>query len=79
AQVLAVARADVGLEQAARVLEVPVARLAEAWRELEEAALVRGTWFIHNLVGEAVLTGLPASVHALLATRLGRVGAASGA
>jgi hypothetical protein len=79
AQLLAVARADVGLEQAAEVLEVPVARLMEAWRELEEAALVRGTWFSHNLVGEAVLTELPASVHTLLATRLGRGGPAPGA
>ncbi|MFY0575610.1 BTAD domain-containing putative transcriptional regulator [Cystobacter fuscus] len=71
-QLLAVARADVGLELAAEVLEVPVARLVEAWRELEEGALVRGAWFSHNLVCEAVLTGLPTSVHTLLATRLGR-------
>ncbi|OJH34612.1 BTAD domain-containing putative transcriptional regulator [Cystobacter ferrugineus] len=79
AQLLAVARADVGLEQAAEVLEVPVARLVEAWRELEETALVRGAWFSHNLVGEAVLSELPASVHTLLATRLGRGGPAPGA
>ncbi|HEX8536935.1 MAG TPA: hypothetical protein VF664_05685 [Cystobacter sp.] len=36
-------------------------------------------WFSHNLVGEAVLTELPASVHTLLATRLGRGGSGPGA
>ncbi|QRN93866.1 AAA family ATPase [Archangium violaceum] len=70
AQVLAVARVDVGLDQAAAVLRTPAERLVDAWRELEEAALVRGAWFSHDLVGEALLAELPSSVRELLSGRL---------
>ncbi len=72
AQVLAVARADVTMEQASAALETPPGLLVEAWQELEEATLVRGGWFTHDLVGEVLLAELPAAVRELLAGRLNR-------
>ncbi|HYO69822.1 MAG TPA: AAA family ATPase [Archangium sp.] len=78
AQVLAVAQADVSMEQASAALETPPRSLVEAWRELEEAALVRGGWFTHDLVGEVLLAGLPTAVRELLAGRLSRYKPPSG-
>ncbi|WNG48987.1 AAA family ATPase [Archangium minus] len=72
AQVLAVARSDMGLEQAAAALETPTERLMKAWRELEEAALVRGAWFSHDLVGEVLLADSPPALRELLAGRMAR-------
>ncbi|QRK07911.1 AAA family ATPase [Archangium violaceum] len=72
AQVLAVARSDIGLEQAAAALETPTERLMDAWRELEEAALVRGAWFSHDLQGEVLLADTPPALRELLAGRLAR-------
>lgn len=73
AQVIAVAGADMRIEQAAGVLELPVERLVDAWQELEEAALVRGTWFSHDLVGEALLGELPLALRELLSQQLSQV------
>ncbi|WP_224245512.1 AAA family ATPase [Hyalangium gracile] len=72
AQVLAVAQADVSVEQAAAAMETPPERLMAVWQELEEAALVRGGWFSHDLVGESVLAELPSAIRELLASRLAR-------
>ncbi|WNG45421.1 hypothetical protein F0U60_15925 [Archangium minus] len=72
AQVLAVAGVDLSLEQAAAVLETSAERLVSAWREMEEAALVRGAWFSHDLVGEALLAELSPSIRGLLSARLAR-------
>ncbi len=58
----------------AAVLETPMEQLLDAWRELEEAALVRGSWFSHDLVGEVLLADLPPSDRELLAAQLIRCG-----
>ncbi|MCP3140356.1 BTAD domain-containing putative transcriptional regulator [Pyxidicoccus xibeiensis] len=70
ARALAVARdEDVGLDASAALLEAPVDRIAEAWRELEAAALVRGGRLSHPLVAEVLLAPLPIAVREELAAR----------
>lgn len=62
------------LGTAARVLGQPLADLALAWRELQEAQLAQGSTIAHDLVRECVLTRLPAAarsaVHLALAQAL---------
>jgi len=58
----AVAGVDFSPELAAHALETTPLELLEPWAELEAAQLLRGNAFIHDLLYEATLNGLPASI-----------------
>jgi DNA-binding SARP family transcriptional activator/tetratricopeptide (TPR) repeat protein len=62
ARAAAVARTAFNLNLAATVLQKPAFELAEAHAELEEAQILRGDAFTHDLVYEAALSSIP---HAL--------------
>ena len=64
ARVAAVAGSDFTLEMAESVLETRALALADAWRELEAAQVLRGSGFAHDLVHEATLAGVPAPIAA---------------
>lgn len=65
----AVAGTDFGLELAQAVLETPLLELSEALSELEAAQVMSGERFQHDLVLEAVLSGIGASVKRVLHCR----------
>ncbi|HYH95378.1 AAA family ATPase [Hyalangium sp.] len=69
ARVFAVARTDFSVELASKVLEVPVDQLALPWRELEEAHIIQGQWFVHDLVCEVLLATLPEPIRDVLTQR----------
>jgi DNA-binding SARP family transcriptional activator len=62
----AVAGPDFSPELAARVLEAAPLELLEPWAELEAAQLLRGNAFVHDLLYEATLSGVPASIKTYL-------------
>ena len=62
----AVAGVDFSSELAARVLETTPLELLEPWAELEAAQLLRGNAFVHDLLYEATLSSLPASIRIYL-------------
>ncbi len=62
ARVAAVAGSDFTIELAESVLDTRALALADAWRELESAQVLRGNAFAHDLVHEATLAGLPAPI-----------------
>lgn len=62
ARVAAIATPDFSLELAAQVLGQPVMAFADALNELEQAQVLRGLQFAHDLVFEAVHTSVPAAV-----------------
>ncbi len=64
ARVFALARTDFSTELAAKVLGVPVYQLAVPWRELEEAHIIQGQWFFHDVVCEVLLATLPEPIRA---------------
>jgi DNA-binding SARP family transcriptional activator len=70
AQVFAVAQTDFSAELAACVMGVSLGQLAAPWRELEEAHIFRGLWFIHDIVGEIILTSIPEAIRKDLAARI---------
>ncbi|MFP2909530.1 AAA family ATPase, partial [Pyxidicoccus sp. 3LFB2] len=70
ARVFAVAQTDFSAELAAAVLEVPVDELHEPWRQLEDAHVVRGRWFTHDVVGEVLLASMPEPIRASLRERI---------
>ena len=76
ARLLAVLGTDFSLAQAGAVLEVSALELVPRWEELVAAQIVRGDAFAHDLLGEAVVAGMPAPVqrllHARVATTLAR-------
>jgi hypothetical protein len=59
ANFLAVARTNFDAEKASKALEVPVEQLAAPWRELEDAGIIEGKWFINDLMAEVLLSLLP--------------------
>lgn len=59
ARVAAIAAPDFDLMLAEEVLGVPPIALADAWHELEEAQVLRGEAFAHDLVQEALLRATP--------------------
>jgi predicted ATPase len=79
AQVAAVARAQFSLPLAARMLRQGSSELRGAVRELEEAQVLLGERFSHDLVQEAVEAAVPAPMkgllHGLLAALLEEDGA----
>ncbi len=64
ARVAAVAGVDFSIELAESVLDVRALALADAWRDLEAAQVLRGNAFAHDLVHEATLAGVPAPIAA---------------
>lgn len=64
ARVAAVAGVDFSIDLAEAVLGERALALADAWRELEAAQVLREQAFAHDLVYEATLAGLPATIAA---------------
>lgn len=62
----AVAGVDFSPELAAHALETTPLELLEPWAELEAAQLLRGNAFIHDLLYEATLSGVPVSIKTYL-------------
>ncbi len=80
ARVAALADKDFSVELAAAVLGVHVLDLAEPWRELADAQVIRDESFAHDLVFEATRRSIPAalaqSLHATVARCLAQQGVA---
>ena len=74
ARAAALAGQDFSPELATKVLERRVIDLAEPWRELEAAQVIRDNAFAHDLILEATARSVPAAVarvlHAQIATHL---------
>lgn len=74
ARVAAVAGSDFSIPMAESVLAMRALALADAWRELEAAQVLRGNAFAHDLVYEAALASMPAAIaqhtHGAVATWL---------
>ena len=64
ARVAAVAGVDFSIELAESVLDTRALTLADAWRELEAAQVLRANAFAHDLVHEATLAGVPSPIAA---------------
>ncbi|HEY2559214.1 MAG TPA: AAA family ATPase [Caldimonas sp.] len=81
ARVAAVAGSDFSAALAAAVLGCGPLDLADAWHELEAAAVLRDQAFAHDLVCETVLAGIPRAIaremHGALAQLLANDGAES--
>jgi DNA-binding SARP family transcriptional activator len=69
ARAAAVAKTAFDLKLAAFVLERPAMELAEAHAELEAAQVLRGNAFVHDLIFEATLAGIPSAVAQVLNAR----------
>ena len=70
ARVVALAGADATVDLVSAVLGADTLEVAEALAELEAAQILRGVRFTHDLIEEAVLAALPASIRQTLYTRL---------
>ena len=79
ARVAALAGADFGAELAAAVLELHPLDIAEPWRELEAAQVIREGAFAHDLILEATRASVPGPIAELLHERIARHLAAHGA
>ncbi|MVN89005.1 AAA family ATPase [Deinococcus sp. HMF7620] len=73
ARAAAVLQSDLQIELVAAVLGAPVLDTAAAWEELEEAQVMVGERFAHDLVQETVLAGLTEAVRRLLNRSAARV------
>lgn len=77
--IVAVAGDDFGRELAKSITGWDVTTLAGPWQQLEDAGLLRGRQFTHELVRQAVLEMLPAELapemHERVAIELGALGA----
>ena len=62
ARVAAIAGQDFSVELAATVLQSHVLDLADAWRELESAQIIRDNAFAHDLIFEATQRTVPAAI-----------------
>ena len=59
ARVAAIAGVDFTIELAEAAIGVQAVQLASAWHELQDAQILRDEAFAHDLVGDAVLRGVP--------------------
>ncbi|GGO26686.1 hypothetical protein GCM10008949_17650 [Deinococcus humi] len=66
ARAASVLQSDFGPELVAEVLGAPLMTVAAAWEELEAAQVLAGNRFTHDLVYEAVLSGIPDAVRAMM-------------
>ncbi|MGZ5204968.1 MAG: hypothetical protein ACXWIZ_08690, partial [Caldimonas sp.] len=64
ARIAAIAGVDFSIELAEQVLDTRALALADPWRELEGAQVLREFAFAHDLVLEATLAGIPAPIAA---------------
>ncbi|MEO8525217.1 MAG: AAA family ATPase [Caldimonas sp.] len=64
ARIAAIAGVDFTIELAEQVLDTRALALADPWRELEAAQVLREFAFAHDLVLEATLAGIPAPIAA---------------
>jgi len=62
ARVAALAGPDFDAALAAHVLQQPALALADAWRELEDAQVLRDQAFAHDLILEATLADVPVAI-----------------
>lgn len=69
-RVAALAGADFDPEVAAAVLDAHPLDIADPWRELEDAQLLHGNRFTHDLIAETVQRGVPAGIARALQARL---------
>ncbi|CAM5795982.1 AAA family ATPase OS=Rhizobacter sp OX=1909292 GN=H7306_07515 PE=4 SV=1 [Rhizobacter fulvus] len=69
-RVAALAGADFDADVAARVLETHPVDMVDAWRELEQAQLLRDGRPAHDLIAEAAAQSLPAAIAQSLHSRL---------
>jgi DNA-binding SARP family transcriptional activator len=80
ARVAALAGVDFTIELAEQVMAARALELVDAWRELEEAQVLRGLAFAHDQVFETTLAGIPAPIaahsHAAIAAFLEKRGEA---
>ncbi|SMB78243.1 ATP-binding protein [Deinococcus hopiensis] len=79
ARAAAVLRSDFSIELVTEVLGATLLDTAGAWEELEDAQVMTGEHFAHDLVLEAALAGLPDTTHRLLHRGSARVLARTGA
>ncbi|PYE55436.1 BTAD domain-containing putative transcriptional regulator [Deinococcus yavapaiensis] len=79
ARAAAVLRREFSLELVAQTLGIGLLDTANAWEELEDAQVVSGEAFSHDLVLETVLSSMPASVRRVLHRSAARVLASAGA
>lgn len=70
ARVAALAGANFNAELAAAVLDAHPLDIAEPWRELEAAQVIRDGGFAHDLIFEATLASVPLPIAALLHQRI---------
>jgi predicted ATPase len=81
ARVAAIAGPDFSVALAAAVLEQDALDIADAWRQLEAAQVMRDHAFAHDLIHEATLHSVPAAIakamHGEVAARLEALGAAA--
>ena len=70
ARVAALAGPDFGAELAAAVLELHPIDIAEPWRELESAQVIRDGVFAHDLIFEATRASVPEPIARLLHRRI---------
>lgn len=66
ARIAAIAGQDFSAELAARVLHEHALDLADAWRELEAAQIIRASAFAHDLILEATLRSVPHQIGQLM-------------
>lgn len=66
ARAAAVLQSDFDLEQVAEVLRAPLLEVASAWEELEEAQIMVGERFSHDLIAETLRRETPEGVRRLL-------------
>lgn len=66
ARAAALAGQDFSVELASRVLQRHALDLSEAWRELEDAQVIRAGAFAHDLIFEATLRSVPAPIAQLM-------------
>jgi len=72
ARVAALAGTNFGAELAATVLELHPLDIAEPWRELETAQVIRDGGFAHDLILDATRASVPAPIGQLLHERIAR-------
>ncbi|GGO32143.1 ATP-binding protein [Deinococcus humi] len=72
ARAAAVLESDFDLELVSEMLRAPLLDVAAAWQELEEAQVMAGERFTHDLIQEAVVASIPASLRKLLSRSAAR-------
>lgn len=73
ARAAAVLQRDFTPDLVADLLNAPVLELLESWSELEEAQIVRGNGFWHDLMSESIAAQTPPSIRVLLHRNAARV------